>query len=112
MSSERICSKVTIFLFSLLLSYPVVDRLDQISTTSRCNGKENYLNCMIMVNATSSNKKFRRSFVPHEHDFKLVRINSSTSSFFKCLTCDIYYCKGCGKVLRSKADATLHQRCI
>ena len=111
MSNERICSRIAILLSSILLSFMVIDRLDQGSTTSKCDEKENYFNCVIVVNETGRYKEFHRSFVAHEHDFILARINNSTSWFFKCLTCDIYYCKGCGKVLRSKADSTLHQQC-
>ena len=60
---------------------------------------------------TDSNKKFPRFFLPHEHDFIPVRINNSSNWFFKCLTCDICYCKGCGKVLHSKVDSASHQKC-
>jgi hypothetical protein len=54
-------------LFLIKQTFPIVDKpiiiskcgkLDQNSTISKCNGKENYFNCMTMVNATDSYKKF------------------------------------------------------
>jgi hypothetical protein len=110
-SGEHPYSRVVILLSSLLFSFLVVDRLDQGSSISKSNEEENYFNCVIIANETESNKKFHRNFLSHEHDFILVRINNSPNWFFKCLTCDIYYCKGCGKVLRSQADSTSHQKC-
>jgi hypothetical protein len=113
MSSELICSRAAILLSSVLLSFLIVDRLDYPnSTITECSDKENYFNCAMPMKVTGSNKKFNKIFSPHEHDFILVRINNSTRLFFKCLTCDIYYCKLCGKVLNSRADSILHQKCI
>jgi hypothetical protein len=106
-SSEPLFSIAAILFSTLLFSFLVVDRLDQGSSSE----EENYFNCVIIANETDSNNKFHRNFLSHEHDFILVRINNSPNWFFKCLTCDICYCKGCGKVLHSKADSTSHQKC-
>lgn len=114
MSSERILSRVAILLSSFLLSFLVIDGLDDGSITSKCNEKGNYFNCVMMSKAASNNQKIR-SFASHEHDLIPVRVNNSTGWFLICLTCDIYYCKGCGKgcgkVLDSKTDLTLHKKC-
>ncbi len=113
-SREHLNSRVAILFSSLLFSFLVVDRVDQGSSISKRNEEENYfncVNCVTVVNETGSNKRFHRSFLPHEHDFILARINNSPNWFVRCLTCDIYYCIGCGKVLCSKADSTLHQKC-
>lgn len=109
-SRERICSKAVILFCSILLSIIDVERLSYGSDTSNCKIMENDLNC-VMMSMAGSNTRFQRSSVPHEHDLIFVRIKNSTTWFLRCLTCDVYYCSKCGKMVHTKTDLILHQHC-
>jgi hypothetical protein len=108
---ENIYSKIVILLCGLLLPIIDAERLGYGSDTWNCNGLENDFDCEMMSRAISNNKFHISSPAPHEHDFIFVRIKSSTGWFLKCMTCDIYYCNKCGKILDSETDSISHQHC-
>ena len=111
-SSKHLYSKVVILFCSLLLSVMDVEGLGYGYATSKCSGMKNDFDYEMMCSIAGTNNKFHiSSLVPHEHDFRFVRIKNSTNQFLKCLTCNIYYCYNCGKMVHSKTDSISHQHC-